>query len=81
MSAPAPQAPAAPHAHDAAPHAGHSHAHGPDHNHASHTHGPRQKAARPPLAARLFAAGAAQRLLIAIVPLALVWALTWWALQ
>ncbi|WP_053937358.1 hypothetical protein [Amantichitinum ursilacus] len=79
MSVPAPQAP---HTHEHG--AGHDHSHNHSYSQAaSHAHAHRAPKApgRPPLAARLFAAGAAQRLLIAIVPLALVWLFTWWALQ
>ncbi|WP_188705481.1 hypothetical protein [Silvimonas iriomotensis] len=55
-----------------------SHQHTHDHSHAhAHSHA---APARPGLPARLFASSAGQRLLIALVPLALVWLMTWWAM-
>ncbi|MDR3428167.1 MULTISPECIES: hypothetical protein [Silvimonas] len=56
-----------------------SHSHS-DHASHSHAHSHATAVVRPGLPARLFAFSAAQRLLIALVPLALVWFMTWWAL-
>jgi len=56
-----------------------SHSHN-DHASHSHAHSHATAVVRPGLPARLFAFSAAQRLLIALVPLALVWFMTWWAL-